>query len=363
MKLLVLTRKYPPQIGGMQKQSFELIRSLKLELKENIDYLYLNKNQLNLIWWIPLNFFKAFIMTKKNNYDIIHICDGLLSPLGLLLKKISSKKVTVTIHGLDVVYNNKLYQLIVPYCIKKLDKIFCVSKNTAKICIDKGIDNKKISVITNGVNPDEFSTDIKNAKEILSKKINCPLYNKKIIITVGRLVKRKGVSWFIEDVFPELKKSEKNIVYIIAGSGKEENDIKNKIKENKNIIFLGKIDDDLLKILYNSADCFVMPNIPVPDNIEGFGIVAIEASSKGVPVVASNIDGINEAVINNKNGFLVESRNIDMFKKRIIEAINMDKKRRNEIKIFTEKKFGWNIISKKYIDEFLELLKKSKHSS
>ncbi len=352
MKILILTRKYPPKKGGMEKQSFELIRNIKSNLKKDLDYIYLNKNQINLFWWIPLTFIKSLFLIKKKNHDIIHLCDGLLSPVGFLLKKLTNKKVTVTIHGLDIIYKKKIYQSIIPFCVKNLDKVFCVSKNTANICISKGIDPKKIIVIPNGINPNELKIEIKNPKELLSKKIDYNLENRKVITTVGRLVKRKGVSWFIKEVFPKLKNQ--NIVYLIVGSGEEEKNIKQNI--NQDILLLGSINEDFLKLVYNSTDCFVMPNIPIKGDVEGFGIVAIEASSLGIPVVASKIDGIKEAVIENKNGFLVKPKDKEIFTKKIIEAINFNNKRKKEIKEFTEKNFSWKQVSQKYINAFRQLI-------
>lgn len=342
----------------MEKQSFELIRNLKSLFGADLDYIYLNKSQANLIWWVPLTIIKSLLLIKRKNYDVIHICDGALAPLGWLLKKVAKKRVTVTIHGLDLTYKNKLYQATVPFCIKKLDRVFCVSKNTANISVSKGIDPKKIAVIPNGINPSELKVSAANPKTLLSEQLRLPLSDKTILLTVGRLVKRKGVSWFIREVFPGLKKARKNIVYIIVGEGKASDQIKKQIgtRHIKDILLLGQVNQNLLKLIYNSADCLVMPNIPVPGDLEGFGIVAVEASSLGVPVVASNVDGISGAVIDNKNGFLVEPMNGKQFSEKIMRSFRLGKKQRDRIKSFTENNFSWKDITARYIKSFRQLI-------
>ena len=110
---------------------------------------------------------------------------------------------------------------------------------------------------------------------------------------VGRLVERKGIYWFIKNVFPKL---DKNYIFLIMGKGQEELKIKELIKSLKlqdRIIMLGRAPDDLKRLLYNASDIFIMPNIPVEGDMEGFGTVTIEAASCGLPVITSNLEGIN----------------------------------------------------------------------
>jgi phosphatidylinositol alpha-1,6-mannosyltransferase len=94
-----------------------------------------------------------------------------------------------------------------------------------------------------------------------------------------------------------------------------------------------------------------MPNITVPGDVEGFGIVALEAGSCGLPVVASNIQGLRDAVINGKTGYLVEEGDVDGFVGRITD-MNLDK---DQIRKIVNSTFDWANIYKRYHDVFVKL--------
>lgn len=316
-RILILSRKYPPSIGGMQAYTWNFVRNM--ENLCQVDKIVLGGEQINLVWFIPYLFIKSATMIAARKYDLVYICDGLLAPVGLILKKLFGVKTAVTVHGLDITYGNPLYQKIVPSSIAKLDKVICVSGNTLEECIKKGIPRQKCRVITNGVEGGELKVDLSDEERIkrLEKVVGERVEGKKILITVGRLIKRKGVGWFTSNVMPQL--DDKHL-YLIAGEGSEKDNIARVIEENDmsgRVKLLGKVSYDALKLLYNSADAMVIPNQRIAQDAEGFGIVAIEAASCGVPVIANSIDGLKEAVLDGRTGWLVEYNDIKQFKDRI----------------------------------------------
>jgi glycosyltransferase involved in cell wall biosynthesis len=345
VRLLFITRKYPPSVGGMEKVSYNLSQELSKQIPTSI-----------IAWggsqkWLPFFLIKAFFQSlftiPSKNITNIHIADGLLSPLGLVLKIISRKKVTATVHGLDITYKNKLYQAIVLRCLSRLDKIICISSATLDECVKRGIPASKCTVIPWGVYPDEFK--IKATRKDLEKLAGMDLKNKKVLTTVGRLVRRKGVAWFIENVMPKLSNE---YVYVVAGDGPEKVNIQQKIvfqKLDKRVKLLGKVSYHDLKVLYNTADVFVMPNIKVEDDIEGFGIVAIEASSTGTPVVASRIDGIGDVICNSKNGFLVQPYNAKHYLELLKQAATLN---RENIYKYIRFNFSWTSTAHLYLGVF-----------
>ncbi len=346
MKILFLTRKYPPIMGGMENQSYNLIINFKRLNRDNTFVIANTKGNKFLPIFLPYSFFRALYLIYKNEITHLHLSDGLLAFEGKLIKKITGVKTAITIHGLDITYKNWIYQKIIPKSINKLNKIICVSNHTKQECIKRGIPKEKIVVIPNGVNTKEFfiNKPKRELRRILSKKLNLNLENKKILLTVGRLVKRKGIEWFVSNVMPKLSN---DYIYLIAGKGEERESVENSIKNNNlqnRVFLLGKTDGEMLKLLYNSADLFIMPNIKVKGDLEGFGIVAIEAGSCGLLVIASNIEGIKDAVINGKTGWLVKEKNAEAF----INKIKYYKLSRKDIRKIVNKKFDWENIAKIY---------------
>ncbi len=343
MKLLFVTRKFPPAVGGME----QLSAALAIEFSNLADTTVISwgGSQIYLPFFLMSAFIKSLYLIPSKKITHIHLGDALLSPLGLFLKFIFSVKSSVTVHGLDITYRLPIYQLIIPKAANKLDKIICVSLATKKECIKRGIEQNKCAVIPNGIYPSNFK--INANKKDLENIIGVSLDNKKVMVTVGRLVKRKGVYWFIKNVVPCLPK---NYLYLVVGEGPEKEkiiEIINKLNLHGSVLILGRIPDHELSTIYSTTDIFIMPNIKVKGDIEGFGIVALEATSYGLPVVASDLEGIKDAVIDRKNGILVHPEDKEEFIKAITKTVKiLDKK---SIKDFTIKNYSWHKIAKEYI--------------
>ncbi|MFA6635557.1 MAG: glycosyltransferase family 4 protein [Candidatus Omnitrophota bacterium] len=348
-RILMISRKYPPSTGGMQEFAKDFIG--RMEGVYDADKIVFGRGQINLIWFLPYSFVRSLMLIAAGKHDLVWLCDGLLAPMGVVLKKLCKIKVGITVHGLDITYSNALYQRVVPASIAALDRVVCVSENTLLECTKRGIPCNKCVVITNGIEEKKFKSDLTKGELLRSLELafGKGLGTKKILITVGRVIRRKGVNWFIDNVMPRLSEDH---IYLVAGEGPEMGPIVRKVKEkgiDNRVKMLGRISSAKLKILYNSAYAMVMPNQKISKDPEGFGIVAIEAASCGLPTVANSVDGLNDAVINGKTGWLVEYNNVDQFLDKINDiSLHPDAvKKENRV-------FSWDNIIKKYqkvIDE------------
>ena len=354
-KVLFITRAYPPVVGGLEKLSYKMTTGVS---KLTEAYIIANrKGKKNIPFFIPYAFLKSLFLIPIKKIDVIHVSDPVLAPLGFVLKKIFRKRVVTSIHGLDITLDNRLYQMVIPFFLNRLDKYICISEYVKNLALDYGLPSEKCVVIPVGVNFEDFILDENNIRDKLSKEINVDLKDKKIILSVGHLVKRKGFRWFIENVMPKL---DKKFVYLVIGgygnmSKGDELEKYKKLAEQKGVgervFLLGKSPDRTLKLAYNSADVFVMPNIKVEGDAEGFGMVAIEAASCGVPVIASNLEGIKDAVRDGKNGILIESGNVEMFVKELSKNGELKKKSKS-FKEYTKENYSWKKISERYLESF-----------
>ena len=320
--------------------------------------------------WLPLIllyfFIKSFWILLRRNIDIIHLGDALLAPLGFMLGQIFRKPVTVTVHAKDIVWNFKLYQLLIPRFLSRLQKVICVSKHTRKECIIRGVKPRKAVVIPNGVDPSEFpmNEDKQTIRRLLSARLNIDIGEKKLLLSVGRLVHRKGFHWFISNVMPNLVEIRRDILYLIAGEGPLHKEIQGVIKRRgleEYVVLLGMVDNKTLKLLYNASDVLIMPNIRVEGDTEGFVIVALEASSCGLPVIASRLEGIEDAVKDGVNGLLVEPYDAEGFVKAVIKTLERNGFDSEYIRLFVTENFSWDLVSARYLAEFKDCVRKKRH--
>ncbi len=363
--ILFISRAYPPVIGGIENQNYEIGKALSDITKVKI--IANKKGRKFLPFFAPYALIKSLFLFRK--YDVVLLGDGALAILGWFLKLFYKKPVVSIAHGLDLNYDSaslkvpgeklliKIYQkLWVGFFIPKLDKLIAVGNETIRQGIKVGIPAEKFVFVPNGVDPEKLVGNY--TKKDLEKVTGLKLSDKKVLLTLGRLAKRKGVAWFVKNVMPKLDNS---IIYLIAGNGVDKNNIKKAITENnlqKRVKLLDKISEKERKILFNTADIFVQPNIKVKGDMEGFGLVVLEAASCNRTVVASRLEGLQDAIQDGKNGFLVESENAEQWAKKITAILEADDFRQTfgkRARQYTVENFSWNIIAKKYL-EVLEKL-------
>jgi len=354
-KLLFITRKFPPSVGGLQRLAHGVYKAFTKRI--DVSLIAWGGSQKWLPVFLPFAFLKSIYLLKTKRIQTVYLTDALLAPLGLMIKTLlPNTRVVATVTGLDVTYQNPLYQMVIPPSLKKLDKLASISRSTIEEAVKRGIPRKKFVLIHPGINPAEYKLNLTKTelREGLGKEMGIDLEKHLILLTVGRLVKRKGHEWFIKNIVPNLPNS---VVYLIAGTGPREDVISKLVSELRikdRVCLLGSVSEERKVELLNCADIFIMPNIKVPGDVEGFGIVAIEASAAGLPVIASDIEGIKDAVEDCKNGYLVQPGDSQAFIGVILNLIKNPKileKKSKSAKRFSAQ-FNWDKISELYLNIF-----------
>jgi glycosyltransferase involved in cell wall biosynthesis len=360
--ILFITRKHPPSVGGMQKLSQSLTKEVgRLTPTSTI---YWGGSTLFVPFFVIYAFLRAVITVPRSNHvKLIHLSDALLTPLGLALRTLLRVPVIVTVHGLDVTYSNRLYQWIIPKCLSRMDKIICVSSYTRKQCIRRGVPASLCEVIPNGVNMVEFADQYTaQGMRNLQSAAGHVIRGRKVLLTVGRLIERKGVVHFLTEIMPRLLAQRDDICYLIVGEGSQRDLIETRIASlhlGEHVSLLGRVDDDTLRAAYGVADLFIMPNIPVQNDIEGFGLVALEAAAAGRYVVASRLDGIPEAIVPGQNGTLLDPLDSDAFVTTILDLLEDDKRREEmgrKACEFVRSRYSWDIIARRYLQVFMKVV-------
>ena len=248
-------------------------------------------------------------------------------------------------HGLDVTQGPPFWQWLVRRSFKQLDGVIAVSQATAQQCLERGLPQERLQVLPNGIGPRMVAT------EPPSFAIPEKPTGSFVCLAVGRQIPRKGFAWFADQVMPLLPS---HIQLWLVGWGPQAPLITQAIErhglENR-VVQLGVISDGELAALYRQADLFVMPNLRVNQDMEGFGIVILEAGLSGLFCLASAIEGITD-VISPANGRLLPPRNAPAFAAAIREQASLPEsllvQQRQAARAWVQQQFGWGHLRPRY---------------
>jgi len=316
---LVVTRTFPPEVGGMQSLMWGLARSLsKLNLTKvfadyNDGYEEFDKNvsfSIERVSGVKIlrKYRKSYLINEylTQNPKVQCIIADHWKSLELIKTK---KKKICLIHSKEINHkkgsrlNNKVLEVL-----NNVDHVVANSNFTKKLAIELGVEEKRIIVINPGVDPiNEIpKNDLNKAEEILKKK-------KQRLITVSRFDKRKNHEKVIMAI-RNLKEIYPDIVYTCIGYGDEEKNLKKlviELKLEKQIIFLRDIPNDLKNALVAKSNVFIMPSIIHKKSVEGFGIAFVEAAQYGIPSIGGKDGGAADAIIHEKTGLICNGNNLD----------------------------------------------------
>ena len=360
--IVILTQCFPSRLGGIES----LVSNLALVLGESNqvtvfadrhdiakDEIFDNdsKNQITTRRTSGIKFYrrrkkikelKDFI--RSNTVDII-LADTWKS-LELGIDYLNYKKIPVIClaHGNELLSNNKNKSMRIKKTLNKVNAIVANSNFTQSLVKNMIDSNVNITTIYPG------GLDL---NRLDSKKVPGIIGNP-VIITLARLEKRKGHLEII-NIIDKLKLDFPNIQYLIAGDGPELKNLMQVVKNKnleKNILFLGLVNDHEKKFLFQKSQLMIMPTLDKMHmrSIEGFGIAYIEAAFFAIPSIASNVGGTSEAVIHDVTGKIINNID-DLFL--ITQELISDKNKITELGKNAQKRaieeFNWSYISKKYL--------------
>lgn len=251
----------------------------------------------------PGTIFRTASLIRKHKIDIIHTHGYKSDIVGYLAARLTGIPIISTPHGFELSINTKLniYQKLGEIFLKRIDSVVPVSEGLRKQCLDKGISDKKIKVIKNGVDIREVEEIAPDQKIISEKREN----NIKIIGYVGQLIERKGLPNLIKAM--KVVTNSVNARLLLIGEGVMRQALEKIVKEEdlvNHVDFLGFRQDRLA--IMKCFDVFVLPSY-----LEGLPRVVMEAMAARVPVIASDIPGVREIVRHDDTGMLVPADSPD----------------------------------------------------
>jgi len=190
--------------------------------------------------------------------------------------------------------------------IKGASRVFSNSSFTQGIVKKLGVPLRKTTIIHPGISKSFLINSAKALNCDIKEELG--LKKKKIVLTLSRLVERKGIDKTMEAV-ALVRQEIPDIVYVIAGDGPYRDTLEELMKKlhlQDNIVFTGYVSEDKKAYYYNAADVYIMPNREIENgDVEGFGIVFLEANAYRKPVIGGRSGGVIDAIIDGKTGLLV----------------------------------------------------------
>ena len=357
---LIVTRSFPPELGGMQSLMWGLAKELSKNfmIKVFADYIENYKEfdeqatfSIERVGGPKLlrKYRKAYLIDEfiKNSK-----VNGIIADHWKSLEHLkTTEKKYCLIHGKEINHakksgiNKRLLKVL-----NNVEKVIANSKYTKNLAIEIGVKEENIIVINPGIDP------IKDLDQKSLEKVESLLKTKSPrLITVSRFDKRKNHEKIIM-ALRNLKQMHPDIVYICIGYGDEEKNLKKLVQElelSSQVMFFKDVSDDLKNSLLAKSDIFVMPSIIHKTSVEGFGIAYIEAAQYGVPSLGGKDGGASDAIEHDRTGLICDGNNLDDIYSSLNSMIENKKYfelGRNAKEYVT--KFQWE----KIIDEYKKIL-------
>ena len=369
-KILIFSYDFPPNDGGIARLCSEIAYHLKQKdyavevLTTNHEGI--NKNAYNIGGMsilhksakrivAELQFF-FYLLTLKNKSQYTIIC-GLWYPEALLTILAGCKNVYILTHAAELrpgtsLFRRKIWiKYVARWVLTKAKKVIANSEYTE--CLSLSVSPKaRVIALPLAVNHHFFS-----CKKYWNTDVEHPL----VLCTVARVQKFKGYDFILETIASLSQDLRERIRWVIAGDGEYKENLIKKIGEyelNHVVDFRGFIQDEHLPEIYQQSDLFILGTQEDAKtcNVEGFGLVLLEAQSCGTPVIATEVGGIPSAVKNGNGGWLIPSdgvQELSLLLKDLILNRDIIKKQGCRARYKIEQNATWEI----YISKLESILK------
>lgn len=327
MRSLLITSTFPPRVGGRELYLHSIFsrfpggevvvvtpREGDFEsFDSQSPHKIIRIDQDSLMWFLRgrrgrlrLSAFLSSLCVRER-IDVVHC--GVALPDGMsgwLLKRVLGRPYIVYTYAKEITESPSMERLHHDRrrALQEADRVVTISQYTRGELIRLGVDPARIVMIYPGVDATRFQPDGEARQRIRARH---DLDDRPVLLTVARLIPRKGHDQVIE-AMPLILQQVPEVAYLIVGSGPAEEHLRTLAQSRgvaERVIFAGAVSDEDLPAYYNAADLFLMPNREEGGDVEGFGIVFLEANACGKPVIGGRSGGAVDAVTDGETGYLV----------------------------------------------------------
>lgn len=341
-------------MGGIQTHCYHMNKLLRRWM--DVKLVALSRQHLiHLAWFVPYTYIVSLFEVLFRRVDTIYFSDGVVCCLATFLRPFTRARFIVTIYGLELTFSHWLFSKMMKWGIARCERVLVISKHTGKITAEAGVPEEKIHLIYLGVEPKTLAPERQiEVKKAFEAEHGISFDQERVLLNFGRQVRRKGLVPFLQNGFPLLD-SEIRVIIGMGSTGEEIPEIKAEAaKYGDRIILLDHLDDDTAAMLRAESDLFIMPNIAIPTDAEGFGIAPLEVMYVGVLTVAFAVDALVESV--NEWGYLIEPGDYQGFADKIHEHLGLTEEevaaRGAKASEYVKREYAWEKTAREYLEVF-----------
>lgn len=327
MRLLFVTQDFPPDVGGIQTYSWEVARRLARRTAalhvvapqrpgaERIDRAapFAVTRVPGRPDLLPVTALRAVVQRARQLQPHVSLhAQWQTVGAALLARALTGwpRRIACAAHGRELLFNpapqalglRSAYDRLRRWLVAHVDTFLPVSRYTAGLLRDLDVPTERLHVVPNGTDPERFHPA---DGEAIRHRLG--LGGRPVLLTVGRLVPRKGIDTVLR-ALPAIAAAVPDVAYLVAGTGPDRTRLErlaDRLQVRPHVVFLGSVPHDDLPAYYSAADLFVMPAREAPPDVEGFGLVFLEANACGTPVVGARTGGVPDAIVDGETGVLV----------------------------------------------------------
>ncbi len=374
MKILILSWNFPPAVGGVETHISQLFMGL-LRAGHSVEVvtsaapdaaprdIVHRAVRRGLVGYLLFALACGFRQCRTNRPELIFCGSVVTVWIGLILSKLYRVPLTMIAYGCDLVYPGVVYRPFSRVLFRRVPQILAISRSTRDLLLRIGVRAERIEIVPPGVAVEDFESDPDDCAEELMRRLE----GRNVVLSVGRLVPRKGLLEFVEHVMPKLVKKVPDVTLVIAGDDAvvslvHREKVRAPVEEmvqrkdlSDHVILTGMLPYQEVVKLFFRSDVFVLPAVRMPGDAEGFGIVFLEAALAGSLCVSTRIGGIPEAVLHGETGLLVEPGDYDGLCEAVTRGLTDEGLR---IRLATaaaarvRKQFSWDAITARYVTAF-----------
>lgn len=326
---LLVTRNFPPLLGGMEKVNQHLLDALQPGWRTALcgpagsaqyapPHTEVEQSSVKpLALFLIATLWRAVRLAWRRKPEWVIAGSGLTAPIAWLAARCAGGRVAVYLHGLDIVAPSRAYQgLWLPF-IRRCDLVLVNSANTASLARSQGVPTGATHVLHPGT--DLPALDNAAARDFRHRH---GVGQRRLLLSVGRLTQRKGLAEFVAKALPTIAAGRPDVLLVVIGdeasealhtrAGSERERILAAARVHgveQNLRLLGRCDGATLDAAYQAADMHIFPVLELSGDVEGFGMVALEAAARGLPTIAFAVGGVPDAVLDGHTGTLVQPGN------------------------------------------------------